>query len=256
MRVASFNVNSVRARLPIVLEWLRENSPDALCLQETKVPDSKFPWKELEAAGYKAAYKGEKGYNGVAIIGREKPRAVKIGFDEEETGGTRLICAEVGGIPIVNTYVPQGYEPGSERFLEKLEWLRRLREYFDENFNPAKPLAWLGDFNIAPEAVDVYDPELLEGQVGFNPDEREVLQMVKGWGFVDVFRRHHPEPEQYTFFDYQVRNAVKNKVGWRIDHIWATKPLAEKSKDCWIDLEPRLKEKPSDHTPVVAEFSL
>lgn len=256
MKVATFNVNSIRVRLPIVLDWLRGNAPDVLCLQETKVSDAKFPWKEVEAAGYHAAFRGQKGYNGVAIISKSPPEGVKVGFDEEESEGPRLIKAEVNGIPIVNTYVPQGYSPMSEQFRDKLDWLKRLLGYFGRNFRPDKPLVWAGDFNVAPEPIDVYDPEFLAGHVGFHPDERAALKEIKDWGFVDVFRKHHPEPEQYSFFDYQIRNAVKKKMGWRIDHIWATKPLADKSKDSWIDLAPRLREKPSDHTPVVAKFEV
>jgi exodeoxyribonuclease-3 len=254
MKVATFNVNSIRVRLPIVIDWLKMNSPDVLCLQETKVTDGKFPWKEVEAAGYHAVFRGQKGYNGVAILSKTPPEKVKIGFDDEESEGPRLIKAEVKGIPVVNTYVPQGYHPLSEQFREKLDWFRRLRDYFERNFRPTNPLIWLGDFNVAPEAIDVYDPEFLAGYVGFHPDEQAALKKIKDWGFVDVFRKHHPEPEQFTFYDYQIRNALKKKQGWRIDHIWATKPLANKSKDSWIDMGPRLREKPSDHTVLVAEF--
>ncbi len=256
MKVATFNVNSVRVRLPIVLDWLKKNAPDVLCLQETKVPDGRFPWKEIEAVGYKAAFRGEKGYNGVAIISRTAPEAVKVGFDEEESDGQRLIRASVDGVPIVNTYVPQGYHPMSEQFRQKLDWLKRLLDYFRDNFRNDKPLLWVGDFNVAPEPIDVYDPEFLAGHVGFHPDEQAALEKIREWGFIDVFRKHEPGPEQYTFYDYQVRNAVKKKMGWRIDHIWATKPLADKSINAWVDMEPRLKEKPSDHTVLVAEFGL
>jgi exodeoxyribonuclease-3 len=255
MKVATFNVNSVRVRLPIILDWLKKNSPDALCLQETKVPDAKFPWKEIEAAGYHAAFRGQKGYNGVAIVCKDPPENVRIGFDEDESEGPRLIRAEVKGITIVNTYIPQGYQPLSEQFRGKLDWFKRLLAYFRRNFKPSEPLVWVGDFNVAPEAIDVYDPEFLAGHVGFHPDEQAALRKIKEWGFVDVFRKHHPEPEQYTFYDYQIRNAVKNRLGWRIDHIWATRPMANKSKDAWIDLEPRLRDKPSDHTVLVAEFN-
>jgi len=254
MKVATFNVNSVRMRLPIILEWLKKNTPDALCLQETKSPDDKFPWKEIEAAGYHVAFRGQKGYNGVAISSRQPAEKVSIGFDEDESEGPRLIRADVNGVPIVNTYVPQGFSPMSEQFQGKLEWFQRLLDYFGRNFKPTEPLVWVGDFNVAPEPIDVYDPEYLAGHVGFHPDEQAALSEIRDWGFVDVFRKHHPEPGQYTFFDYQIRNAVKNGIGWRIDHIWATKPLAELTTDSWIDMEPRLMEKPSDHTVLVAEF--
>lgn len=256
LKIASFNVNSIRARLKVVTDWLKKESPDVLCLQETKVPDSEFPEKAFDQLHYHSAYRGEKGYNGVAILSRTPPEDVRIGFDEYETGGTRLIRARVQDIPIVNTYVPQGYHPLSEQFREKLDWLQSLYGYFSQEFSPDKPLVWLGDFNIAPEPIDVYDPEFLEGHMGFHPDEHAALRRFSEWGFVDVFRLHHPEPEQYSFWDYQIRNAVKKKQGWRIDHIWATRPLAEKSTDAWIDIAPRLLEKPSDHTVVVAEFKI
>jgi exodeoxyribonuclease-3 len=256
LKLASFNVNSIRARLGIVTDWLKKESPDVLCLQETKVPDSEFPEKAFARLGYHSAYRGEKGYNGVAILSKAPLEDVRIGFDESESGGTRLIRATVGKIPIVNTYVPQGYHPLSEQFREKLDWLQRLHAYFKKDFRKDSPLIWLGDFNIAPEPIDVYDPEFLEGHMGFHPDEHAALKRFKQWGFVDVFRLHHPEPGQYTFWDYQIRNAVKKKKGWRIDHIWATRTLAERSTDAWIDLAPRLQDKPSDHTFVVAQFEV
>ena len=162
----------------------------------------------------------------------------------------------INKIPIVNTYVPQGLNPLSEEFREKLDWLQRLYYYFDENFVPDKPLIWAGDFNIAPEPADVYDPKSLYGHVGYHPDEHANLRRLKEWGFLDVFRMHNSEPDQYTFWDYRIRNAVKHKMGWRIDHIWATRPLAEKSVRAWIDMDSRLSGKPSDHTFVAAEFGI
>ncbi len=255
MKVASFNVNSIRARLEIVLDWLKKESPDVLCLQETKVADKDFPQKAFEAIHYYSVFRGEKSYNGVAILSKSPLENVKVGFDEYESEGTRIISATVKKMLIVNTYVLQGFNPLSEEFREKLDWLQRLYYYFNENFKPDKPLIWAGDFNVALEPVDVYDPGFLLGQIGYHPDEHVHLQRIKEWGFVDVFRLHHPEPEQYTFWDYRIKNAVKRKMGWRIDHIWATIPLAEKLTNAWIDIAPRLAKKPSDHTIVVAEFS-
>ncbi len=255
-KVATYNANSIRARLKTVVEWLGAESPDVLCLQETKVEDGRFPALSFLEAGYHAAFRGEKAYNGVAIITREEPGEVRIGFDDEEAEGSRLISAKVSGVDIVNTYVPQGYSPLSEQFRYKLDWLQGLHEYFDRNFKPSDPLLWVGDFNVAPEAIDVYDPEFLLGHVGFHPDEHAALARLREWGFVDVVRMHHPEPGLYSFWDYQVRNAVKKNIGWRLDHIWATRPLAEACTAAWVDVEQRTKEKPSDHTFVVAEFRL
>ncbi len=254
MKVATFNVNSIRARLKIVLDCLEKESPDVLCLQETKVPDKDFPVKAFENVNYYSVFRGEKAYNGVAILSKSPMEDVKIGFDEYESEGTRLIAARINNVPIVNTYVPQGFHRLSEKFREKLDWLQRLYDYFNEHFRPDMPLLWVGDFNVAPEPADVYDPAHLEGQVGFNPDERAALQRFRQWGFIDVFRLHQHGAGQYTFWDYRLRNAVSRNLGWRVDHIWATRPLADKSTKAWIDIGPRLKEKPSDHTFVVAEF--
>ena len=255
MKVASFNVNSIRARLEIVIDWLKKESPDVLCLQETKIADKDFPQKAFDVINYHSVFHGEKSYNGVAILSLYPLEKVRVGFDEYESEARRIISATVKKIPVVNTYVPQGLNPLSKEFREKLDWFQRLYYYFDENFRPDKPLIWTGDFNVAPEPIDVYEPDFLLGQVGYHPDEHAHLQRIKEWGFVDVFRLHHPEPEQYAFRDYRIKNAVQHKMGWRIDHIWATKPLAKKCTKAWIDVAPRLAKKPSDHTFVVAEFS-
>jgi exodeoxyribonuclease-3 len=256
LKVATFNVNSLRARLRIVLDWLVREGPDVLCLQETKLEDGKFPVKEIESVHYHAVFRGEKAYNGVAVLSKSPAEDVRIGFDEEESGGERIITAVIRKIPIINTYVPQGRAPHSEQFLWKLEWFLTLHEYFEQNFRPGDPLLWVGDFNVAPEPEDVYDPEMLAGQVGFHPDEREALERLRQWGFVDVFRLHRPELRQFTFWDYRMRGSVARNRGWRIDHIWATRPMAEKSTSAWIDMEPRLAKRPSDHTVLVAEFEV
>lgn len=256
MKVASFNVNSIRARMKIVLDRLEKESPDVLCLQETKVLDKDFPGKAFEDMDYYSVFRGEKSYNGVAILSKTPVEEVKIGFDEYESEGSRIITATINKIPIVNTYVPQGFHPLSKKFREKLDWLQRLYDYFDEYFKPDKPLLWLGDFNVAPEPADVYDPAHMEGQVGFHPDERAALNRFRQWGFTDVFRLHQPGPGHYTFWDYRLKNAVLRNLGWRVDHIWATRFLAKKSTRAWIDIESRLKEKPSDHTLVMATFEI
>ena len=255
IKIATFNTNSIRARLDIVLAWLRKESPDVLCLQETKVPDKDFPQQAFEDMHYHPVFRGEKSYNGVAIVSKKPAEDVRIGFDEYGSEETRLITAIINKIPIVNTYVPQGFHPLSKKFREKLDWLQRLYDYFNERFRPDKPLLWAGDFNVAPEPVDVYDPAHLEGHVCFHPDERAVLQRFRQWGLVDVFRLHQPGPGQFTFWDYRLKNAVLRNLGWRVDHIWATRPLAKKSTSAWIDREPRGAEWPSDHTVVVAEFT-
>lgn len=255
MIVASFNVNSVRARLPVLKRWLGEARPDVVCLQETKTQDPTFPLEEITAAGYHAAYRGEKSYNGVAVLTRHSIEKVLYGFDGEgRDEGSRIITVWIKGVPFVNTYIPQGFDPASEKFRYKLEWFSRLRDFFSRRFTPDRPLLWTGDFNVAPEPNDVHDPVRLLGSIGYHPEEHRALAEVKQWGFTDVFRKHRPEPEHYTFWDYRVRDAVSKKLGWRVDHIWATAPLAERSTGSWIDVEPRLWERPSDHTPICAEF--
>lgn len=256
MKIASFNVNSVRARLDILIDWLEKNSPDVLCLQETKAKDADFPLDMFEKIKYHAVFHGEKTYNGVAILSRHPMKDVLVGFDGAGSEGPRIVSAKVNDIPVVNTYVPQGFHPLSEKFRYKLDWFDRLLAYFDDNYSPDRPLVWCGDFNVAPDDIDVYDPKHLAGQVGFHPDERASLERFKEWGFVDVFRMHEPSGGQYTFWDYRIKNAVKRNVGWRVDHIWATLPLAKKSIGAWIDVGPRLKLRPSDHTLIVAEFDL
>ncbi|MBU0988392.1 MAG: endonuclease/exonuclease/phosphatase family protein, partial [Proteobacteria bacterium] len=167
-----------------------------------------------------------------------------------------LIRVNIDGIEIVNSYVPQGQDPDSEQFKYKIDWFGRLRNYFEDRFTTDTPLIWTGDFNVAPDPVDVYDPEKLSGSIGYHPAEHQALEAVKKWGFVDVYRTHNPEKKAFTFWDYRIPNAVKRGLGWRIDHIWATRPLAAKSKTAWIDQEPGLWPRPSDHTFIVAECDI
>ena len=255
MKIATFNVNSIRSRLPIVLDWLEQNEPDALCLQETRVADDAFPEQAFEEAGYRAAFRGDGGRNGVAIITREPLENVSTGIDD---GGPRdddrLIRGTLGDIEIVNTYVPQGQGVDKPAYRYKLEWLSRLVGFFGQHYTVEKPVLWCGDLNVAPTELDVHDPKRIEGHVCFNPEVREAFGRVVDWGFVDVLRKHHPEPGVYTFYDYRGRHVIEQNKGWRIDHILTTEPLAERSVDCFVDLAPRKLEKPSDHTPLVAEF--
>jgi exodeoxyribonuclease-3 len=256
MKAANFNVNSLRARESLVLDWLKQKRPDILCVQETKVQDEDFPSDGFEEAGYHCVFRGQKSYNGVAIFSRKKLTDVSFGFEEEPLDEARMIKARYGEVVIVNTYVPQGYKPDSEKFEYKLDWFRRLRAYFEKNFSPDEPVLWMGDLNVAPEAIDVYEPDMLWGHVCFNAQVQEALKGVMSWGFVDVFRKHCKGAGQYTYWDYRMRGSLKLNLGWRIDHILATKALASKSIACWIDREPRAVKRPSDHTPIIAEFDL
>lgn len=254
MKVVSFNVNSLRVRLPIVLRWLSEHQPDVLCVQETKVQDADFPTEAFEGSGYEFVFKGQKSYNGVAIFSKSKIEGVQHGFKEEPKDEPRLLKAEINDVIIVNTYIPQGYLPDTQKFDYKLNWFERLYDFFEKNFDPTEPLIWVGDLNVAPEPIDVYDPVTLSGHVCFHPDVHKALKKVMSWGFIDVFRKHCKEPGQYSFWDYRMRNAFKANRGWRLDHVMATRPMAEKCTACYIDKNPRLAERPSDHTPVIAEF--
>ncbi len=254
MKIASFNANGVRARAEIIVQWLLENAPDVLCVQETKAQDSDFPRAIFENAGYHCTFKGQKRYNGVAVLTRRPPEKTGVGLYGDDSEEARLIRVRVDGVDIVNTYVPQGRAPDSEKFEYKLSWLRDLGDLFKSEFDPREPLIWTGDFNVALEPIDVHDPEKLLDSIGYHPREHETLREIKAWGFTDVYRMHKPEDRTYTFWDYRIPAAVKRKLGWRIDHIWATAPMAEKSTDAWIDVDARLLTKPSDHTFIVAEF--
>ncbi len=256
--VATFNVNSIRSRLDQVIDWLKAHRPDVLCLQETKVQDHEFPVAAFEGAEYHIVCRGQKSHAGVAVATAREPEDVAFGLDDAgPPDEPRLIRLSVGGIAIVNTYVPMGEKADSPKFAYKLEWLARLRQYFDRHFSPTEPVLWCGDFNVAPEEIDVHDPVRLKSHVDFHPQARAALEHIRAWGFVDVFRRHHPgEPGQFTFWDYRVRDAIDRGLGWRVDHIWATRPLGERSANAWIDREARRAARPSDHTPLVAEFAL
>jgi exodeoxyribonuclease-3 len=219
MKFATFNTNSIRARLPVIKEWLDREGPDVLCVQETKVRDKDFPADLFEEAGYHVIFKGQKSYNGVAIISKVPPDDILLNLYDKEDEQARFISARI-----------------------------------DEKYDPAQPLLVAGDFNVALEPTDVFDPEKFKGEVGFHPDEQAILRQFLDWGLVDVFRKHEPGGGHYTFWDYRIPNALKRKMGWRIDYILGTAPLAEKSIRVRIDTEARMLEKPSDHTFLVAEF--
>ena len=257
MKVASFNSNGIRARIHIIEGWLKRHNPDVLCIQETKVQDQDFPMQPFAELAYHCTFRGQKSFNGVAIISKRAPTDVSFGFgDGDLIEEPRMMRAHIEGIPVVNTYVPQGTAPDSERFQYKLKWFQRLRDYFSKHFEPSEPLLWMGDFNVAPEPIDVYDPVKLLGSVCFHPEEHKALSEVKSWGFIDVFRMHHPTEKAFTFWDYRIPHAFRHRLGWRLDHIWATQCLADKSTRAWIDAAPRQLEKPSDHTFIVAEFEI
>jgi exodeoxyribonuclease-3 len=256
MKIATYNVNSIRRRLPLVLDWLNRHQPDVMCLQETKVQDQDFPADALRQAGYYVSFRGMKGYNGVATLSKKEPERVIYGLHEgPDSEDVRILQTVVDNIPIVNTYVPQGYSITSEKYVFKLEWFKRIRRYFETYVDPEKPAIWLGDLNVAPEPIDVYHPERRVNDVDFHIDARNAYKEVVAWGFLDVFRTLHPDRVQYTYWDY-FRRAFENNWGWRIDHILATRPLAALCRQAEADLDPRRVSGASDHTVMWADFDV
>jgi exodeoxyribonuclease-3 len=254
MKIATWNVNSFRRRLPAVLEWLAQHQPDALCLQETKVSDEQFPAEAFRSAGYHVTFRGAKAYNGVATVTREAPESVLHGLHEgPDNEDARVLLTVIGGVPVLNTYVPQRYKINSDKYAFKLEWFRRIRRCFEERLDPAQPAVWVGDMNVAPEPIDVYHPDRRVNDVDFHIDARNAYQEAVNWGFIDVFRKLHPDRVQYTYWDY-FRNAFENDWGWRIDHIMATQPFAARCRTAEVDVGPRKAPGASDHTVVWAEF--
>jgi exodeoxyribonuclease-3 len=254
MKLATWNVNSLKVRLPQVLDWLKIHGPDALCLQETKVEDPNFPRAEIEAAGYAALFSGQKTYNGVAILSRNpgtEPLTAIPGLDDPQK---RVLAATVAGLRVINLYVPNGESVDSDKYRYKLGWLEALTAWLKEEVARHPRLAVLGDYNIAPEAQDVHDPKLWEGQVLFSEPERAAFRALLALGLKDAFRLF-PQPEKsYTWWDYRM-NAFKRNLGLRIDHILLSPALAAACTACVIDREPRKAERPSDHAPVVADLS-
>lgn len=256
MIIASWNVNSISVRLPHLLEWLDKNRPNVLCLQETKATDDKFPREAIENVGYYCEFYGEKAYNGVAIISDQKPSRVQKGFPGDlDTAARRFLEVQVGALHILNVYVPNGSEIGSDKFYYKLSWITQLENHLRERHRPEELLAICGDFNVAPEERDVYDPLTLADQILFSPAERQALDSVMSWGLVDTFRLHNQEAGHYSWWDYRMM-AFRRNMGLRIDHVLATEPLAKKCARAWIDKGPRKLEKPSDHAPIASEFAL
>ncbi|HEY0384808.1 MAG TPA: exodeoxyribonuclease III [Pyrinomonadaceae bacterium] len=254
MRLATWNVNSVIARLPLVTKWLREAQPDVLCLQELKCTDEKFPAQSFSELGYQSASFGQRTYNGVAILARSALTDIERGFpDDDADAHARLLSATIEGVRIVNVYIPNGAFVGSDKYRFKLEWMRRLRKYFDEHFKKDAEVLLCGDFNVAPEERDVHDPAQWEGHVLFSRRERAALAEIKDWGFVDAFRLHTDEGGHFSWWDYR-QGSFRRNAGMRIDHIWTSPALAARCRAAWIDKEPRAWERPSDHTPVLAEF--
>jgi len=260
MRIATFNVNSVRSRMPVLERWLADSRIDLLFLQETKATDADFPVAAFEAMGYNAYFCGEKSYNGVAVVA-SVPVEVRFGFNDEKEPDfpTRVVYAKTkdsAPLCVLNTYVPQGKDITHSDYGVKKSFLERVHAFIDREIVPDALFAWVGDLNVAPAEADVTNPQNKKDHVCFHSEIREKFNWVVSWGLQDVLRRFHPDAGEFTFFDYRVKDALTRNIGWRIDHIMATNALTERSVDCYIDRAPRGWEKPSDHTPLVAEFKL
>lgn len=260
MRIATFNVNSLKARLPIVETYLRsETAPDVLCLQETKCQDKDFPADFFKDLGYEAAFRGMKSYNGVAIVSREAMTDVSFGLcdgEDSEIDTCRMASATVRGVRVICTYAPQGREMDSPEFEYKLSFMRRVRKKLEREHTPRDLVLWTGDLNVAPTDIDVTHPENKRGHVCFCGEAKASLADVVSWGLVDIYRKHKPDPGEFSFFDYRVKDALSRNIGWRIDHLLATEPLAERSVDAWTERGLRAMERPSDHTAVAVDLDI
>jgi len=255
VKIATWNVNGIRARVEAVGDWLARHRPDVLCMQETKVVDDEFPFEELTRLGYVVKVSGQAGYNGVAIAASLPVNDVSTGlFDDPVDAERRVISATVGGVRVVNVYVPNGKSVELPSFPEKLRWLERLRVTLDTREDAAKDLVLCGDFNVALEDRDVYDPVRMRGRLHFHPDEHRALGRVLEFGLSDAYRDRHAEGGRYTWWDYRGGDFRSNR-GLRIDYAFVTRSVAARLTSAEIDVEPRRLPKSSDHTPVIVEFS-
>lgn len=261
MQIATWNVNSIRSRKDHAVTWLQKNNIDLLCLQETKVIDADFPCKPFEELGYNIYISGQKSYNGVALFSRKPLQDVTVGFASVVGGAIaegfdeqkRVISGVIGDLRVLNLYVPNGSEVGSDKYEYKLGWFEVLKVYVQTLLAEGRELLICGDFNIALEARDIYTSKK-DSHIMYSPAEKEALQTVLALGnFADVFRKVNQEEGQFSWWDYRTRAFNANR-GWRIDHIYLTPKVYAQAKQCWIDREPRGWEKPSDHTPVIVEF--
>jgi exodeoxyribonuclease-3 len=258
LKLATWNVNSLKVRLPHLLDWLGQHQVDIVCLQETKLTDDKFPVAELQAAGYRSHFSGQKTYNGVAVLLREAsmpPSAdVQVGIPGFEDDHKRVLAVSVGELRVVCLYVPNGQTVGSDKYAYKLRWLAALHDWIRAELAARPQLALLGDFNIAPEDRDVHDPAAWKDQVLFSEPEKQALRDLVALGFADSFRLFGQPERSYTWWDYRML-AFRRKMGLRIDHILLSSPLAARCTACTVDIEPRKREQPSDHAPVIATLA-
>lgn len=260
MKIATWNVNSIRTRLHHVVDWLTQKPVDVLCLQETKVIDADFPRSPFEQLGYQLYLSGQKAYNGVALLSRQPLEDVSTGFstvlvnlESDWDDQKRVITGVIDGIRIINLYVPNGAAVGGDKYDYKLGWLTVLQEYLRSHLSSSPAICMCGDFNIALEDKDIHDSVNLKNHIMASEPERQALRNIMALGFADAFRKFTPEGGHYSWWDYRAASFQRN-LGWRIDHHYLTNNLYEGTKSCIIDIEPRKLPQPSDHTPVIVEF--
>ncbi|ADE13642.1 exodeoxyribonuclease III Xth [Nitrosococcus halophilus Nc 4] len=254
LKIATWNVNSLRVRLPQVMDWLEAHQPDILALQETKLSDGEFPQEAFGDMGYRAAYSGQKTYNGVAILCRQEPQDIMTDLPNLEDPQRRILGISLGDIRLLNLYVPNGSEVGSEKYAYKLDWLARVKDYLQEALAEYPKLIVLGDFNVAPGDGDVHNPEIWHETILCSTPEREALGEILDLGFQDSFRLFEQEGQSFSWWDYR-GGAFRRNWGLRIDLILISKELVPKCTECVIDKEPRRLKRPSDHAPVIATFA-
>ena len=254
MRLATWNVNSLRQRMPHLLDWLDTASPDIVGLQETKVTDELFPREEFEKRGYFLAYSGQKSYNGVALLSKTPINHVECDITELIDPQRRILAATVDGVRVINLYVPNGSAVGSEKYAYKLDWLAKMAAYLRRSAETHPLMAVMGDFNIAPDDCDVHDPDLWRGQILCSDAERAAFRLLLERGFVDCFRLFAQAERSFSWWDYR-QGAFRRNLGLRIDHILVSPALRGRCLACSIDLAPRRLEKPSDHAPVVLDLT-
>ena len=255
MRIATWNVNSLRVRMPHLKDWLAANPVEVVALQETKLADPDFPRAELEALGLHVAFSGQRTYNGVALLARDELGDVVAGIPGFEDEQKRVLAATIGGVRVIDVYVPNGQAVGSDKYEYKLRWLAALRDYVAAELARHPRLVVLGDYNVAPEDRDVHDPKAWEGQVLASEPERAALRALLATGLEDCFRRFEQPDKSFSWWDYRMM-AFRRNAGLRIDLILASAALAQACAECRIDKEPRRLERPSDHAPVVARFDI
>ena len=253
MKIATWNVNSMKVRLPHVMEWLDAHAPDVLVLQEIKQVTEAFPAEDLASIGYETIANGQKTYNGVAIISKTTPVEPVLEFPAFDDPQRRVLAATIGDVRVINLYVPNGSEVGSDKYDYKLRWLATLRDFLEEELARHENLVVLGDFNIAPSDEDVYDPEKWGEGILCSPREREALRNVLDLGLTDVFRKFEQPEKTYSWWDYRAAGFRRN-AGLRIDLILSSASMTDRCSASYVDKEPRAWERPSDHAPVIAEF--